>query len=68
MAITPVCCLKSGINMVFNFKELFNLNKDPFYKPIKNLLQFQPKSLKYYKRAFTHRSLNKKDLNGIAVN
>ena len=54
--------------MVFNFKELFNLNKDPFYKPIKNLLQFQPKSLNYYKRAFTHRSLNKKDLNGIAVN
>ena len=54
--------------MVFNFNELFNLKKDPFYKPIKNLLKFQPKSLKYYKRAFTHRSLNKKDLNGIAVN
>lgn len=60
--------LKSGINMNFNFKELFKLKKDPFYKPIKNLLKFQPKSLKYYKRAFTHRSLNKKDLNGVAIN
>ena len=54
--------------MNFNFNELFKSKKDPFYKPIKNLLKFQPKSLKYYKRAFTHRSLNKKDLNGVAIN
>ena len=54
--------------MVFNFYELLKLKQDPFYRPIKNLLNFQPKSLKYYKRAFTHRSSNKKDLNGVAVN
>ena len=64
----PVCYLKSGINMGFNFNELFKLKKDPFYFSIKKLLQFRPKSLKYYERAFTHRSLNKKDLNGVAVN
>ena len=54
--------------MNFNFYELIKLKKDPFYRPIKNLLKFTPKSLKYYKRAFTHRSSNKKDLNGVAVN
>ena len=54
--------------MNFNFYELIKLKKDPFYRPIKNLLKFTPRSLKYYKRAFTHRSSNKKDLNGVAVN
>ena len=54
--------------MNFHFYELIKLKKDPFYRPIKNLLKFTPKSLKYYKRAFTHRSLNKKDLNGFAAN
>ena len=54
--------------MNFNFYELLKLKKDPFYRPIKNLLKFHPRSLKYYKRAFTHRSSNKKDLNGVAVN
>ena len=49
--------------MNFNFYELIKLKKDPFYRPIKNLLKFTPKSLKYYKSAFTHRSSNKKDLN-----
>ena len=46
----------------------FLKKKDPFYYSIKELLNFKPKSLKFYKRAFTHRSLNKKDLNGLAVN
>ena len=46
----------------------FLKKKDPFYYSIKELLNFKPKSLKFYKRAFTHRSLNKKDLNGFAVN
>ena len=47
---------------------VFLKKKDPFYYSIKELLNFKPKSLKFYKRAFTHRSLNKKDLNGLAVN
>ena len=47
--------------MNFNFYELLKLKKDPFYRPIKNLLKFHPRSLKYYKRAFTHRSSNKRD-------
>ena len=64
----PVYYLKNGTSMNFNFYELLKLKKDPFYRPIKNLLKFTPKSLKYYKRAFTHRSSNKKDLNGVAVN
>ena len=46
----------------------FLKKKDPFYYSIKELLNFKPKSIKFYKRAFTHRSLNKKDLNGLAVN
>ncbi len=54
--------------MGFNIYDLVKLKKDPFYKSIKKLLNFYPRSLKYYKRAFTHRSLNKKDMNGIAVN
>jgi len=60
--------LKNGTNMNLNFYEFFKLKKDPFYKSIRNLLEFKPKSLSYYRRAFTHRSLNKKDLNGVAVN
>ena len=60
--------LKNGISMNFNFRELLKLKKDPFYRPIKNLLKFNPKSLMYYRRAFTHRSSNKKDLNGYAIN
>ena len=43
--------LKNGTSMNFNFYELLKLKKDPFYRPIKNLLKFHPRSLKYYKRA-----------------
>jgi len=60
--------LKNWTSMNFNFLELLKLKKDPFYRPIKNLLQFNPNSLMYYRRAFTHRSSNKKDLNGHAIN
>ena len=42
--------------------------KDSFYFQIKKLLNFSPTSIDYYKRAFTHRSLNEKDINGIAIN
>ena len=52
-----VFCLK-----VFLMDLGFLKKKDPFYYSIKELLNFKPKSLKFYKRAFTHRSLNKKIL------
>ena len=60
--------LKNGTSMNFNFYELLKLKKAPFYRPIKNLLKFHPKSLKYYKRAFTHRSSNNKDLKNNSIN
>ena len=54
-------------NSILNNFNLFN-KKDNFYIEIKKLLKFTPNSIHYYKTAFTHRSLNVKDINGIAVN
>jgi ribonuclease-3 len=54
-------------NFILNNLNLFN-KKDDFYFQIKKLINFTPNSIDYYKRAFTHRSLNEKDINGIAVN
>ena len=54
-------------NSILNNFILFN-KKDNFYFEIKKLLKFAPNSIHYYKRAFTHRSLNEKDINGVAVN
>ncbi|MDB9712939.1 putative dsRNA-binding protein [Flavobacteriaceae bacterium] len=54
-------------NSILNNFNLFN-KKDNFYFQIKNLLNFTPNSIDYYKRAFTHRSLNEKDINGFAIN
>jgi len=54
-------------NSILNNLNLFN-KKDNFYFEIKKLLKFTPNSIHYYKRAFTHRSLNEKDINGVAVN
>ena len=52
---------------ILNKLNLFS-KKDSFYFQIKKLLNFSPTSIDYYKRAFTHRSLNEKDINGIAIN
>ena len=54
--------------MILNFTNPLKSSKNTFYKSIKKLLKFSPKSINYYERAFTHRSLNKKDLNGYSVN
>ena len=35
---------------------------------ISQILDFKPNNLGYYKKAFTHRSMNKKDENGNAIN
>ena len=53
---------------ILRLKDFFSTRKDPFYHQIKSLLKFSPKSLEYYKRAFIHRSLNRRDINGIAIN
>ena len=53
---------------ILRLKDFFSTRKAPFYHQIKSLLKFSPKSLEYYKRAFIHRSLNRRDINGIAIN
>ena len=47
--------------MNFNFYELLKLKKDPFYRPIKNLLKFHPRSLKYYKSCLLYTSPSPRD-------
>jgi len=39
-----------------------------FFNILTKILGFKPKSLTYYKKAFTHRSLNRKDEEGNAIN
>ncbi len=39
-----------------------------FFLGIKSILGFKPKNLEVYKRAFLHRSLNKKDKDGNPMN
>lgn len=39
-----------------------------FFIALTKILGFKPKNIGYYKKAFTHRSLNKKDEDGNAVN
>ena len=53
-------------NSILNNFNLFN-KKDNFYFEIKKLLKFTPNSIHYYKTAFTHRSLNVKDINGCLL-
>ncbi len=39
-----------------------------FFNILTQILGFKPKSITYYKKAFTHRSLNRKDEEGNAIN
>ncbi|MBT8296085.1 MAG: ribonuclease III [Gramella sp.] len=39
-----------------------------FFNILTQILGFKPKSLTYYKKAFTHRSLNRRDEEGNAIN
>jgi ribonuclease-3 len=39
-----------------------------FFMEIKKILRFKPKQILFYKTAFTHRSMNIKDSEGIAIN
>ena len=53
-------------------KKIFEKSRPPedgiFFSEIKKILGFAPMNLDYYKKAFTHRSSNKTDVNGIPVN
>ena len=39
-----------------------------FFIQIKNILGFKPNKIRYYKKAFTHRSMNIRDKNGTPIN
>lgn len=39
-----------------------------FYSDLKKLLNFTPKKIEYYQKAFTHRSLKKVDKKGVPIN
>ncbi|MFZ0490162.1 MAG: ribonuclease III [Salegentibacter sp.] len=39
-----------------------------FFAFLQNIMGFSPKDISYYQKAFTHRSLNKKDEEGNAIN
>lgn len=43
-------------------------NNNPLFSALRPLLGFSPKTLHYYERAFTHRSINLKDAQGNAFN
>lgn len=52
-------------------KNLFNSHPDKdgdFFLGIKKILGFKPKNITYYKKAFLHRSMNKKDEKGDPMN
>lgn len=54
-------------------KKILNKSRPPkeggvFYEQISQILGFNPNSTHYYKQAFTHRSMNKLDENGNAIN
>lgn len=52
-------------------KNIFNSHpkKDgDFFLGVKNIIGFKPKKIGYYKKAFLHRSMNKKDENGHSMN
>ncbi|MGY0391100.1 ribonuclease III [Bizionia sp. KMM 8389] len=39
-----------------------------FFVPIQNILGFKPKNIDYYRKAFTHRSMNIRDADGHPIN
>ena len=50
------------------FSKSRSLEDGIFFDAIREILGFDPINLNYYKKAFTHRSSNKQDLNGNAIN
>jgi len=54
-----------NIRNIFNSRFKRNGN---FFMELTKILGFKPKELKFYKKAFTHRSMNIKDSKGNAIN
>lgn len=55
----------SVIRNIFNSRSVKGGN---FFIAITRIIGFKPKKIYYYKKAFTHRSVNKKDKDGNAIN
>lgn len=53
------------IRNIFNSRSKRN---GSFFMEINKILGFKPKKIKFYKKAFTHRSMNIKDSDGNAIN
>jgi len=56
------------MNFIRKIVKLKTKENEGFYSGIKKLLNFTPKKIEYYQKAFTHRSLKKVDENGIPIN
>ena len=54
-----------SIRNILNSRSKRNGN---FFMTLRNILGFKPRSLKFYDKAFTHRSMNLKDASGNAIN
>ncbi|MFH4966642.1 ribonuclease III [Gaetbulibacter sp. M240] len=54
-----------SIRNILNSRSKRNGN---FFMTLRNILGFKPRSLKFYDKAFTHRSMNLKDATGNAIN
>ncbi len=57
----------SFLNKIFS-KESRSKEDGIFFDSIEKIIGFKPKNLNYYKKAFTHRSTNKYDVNGNPLN
>lgn len=68
----PVLFLRKSVNRPMNFpSNIFNSHSKQdgdFFLGITDILGFKPKKLEIYKKAFLHRSLNKKDKKGNPMN
>ncbi len=56
------------MNFIRKIVKLKSKQNEGFYSDIKKLLNFTPKNISYYQKAFTHRSLKKVDESGVPIN
>ncbi|MFK7049622.1 MULTISPECIES: ribonuclease III [Flavobacterium] len=56
------------IKRIFKKNRLQNPEDGVFFKEMTSILGFKPENIDHYRRAFTHRSMNKTDENGYPIN
>lgn len=56
------------MNYIRNILNSRSKNDGNFFLQLKNILGFKPKDVTLYKKAFTHRSMNIRDKEGVAIN